>query len=64
MRYQVPQFTDIEDKIIGPFTIKQFVYVVGGAGMSFIVYNYLTFYIAIILIAIIAPLSLAFHRFL
>ena len=25
MRFQVPQFTDIEDKIIGPFTLKQFI---------------------------------------
>lgn len=24
MRYQVPQFVDIEDQIIGPFTLKQF----------------------------------------
>ena len=24
MRYQVPQFVDIEDKIIGPFTLRQF----------------------------------------
>ncbi len=24
MRYQVPQFVDIQDKIIGPFTLKQF----------------------------------------
>lgn len=24
MRYQVPQFIDVEDKVIGPFTIKQF----------------------------------------
>lgn len=24
MRYQVPQFVDIEDKIIGPLTLKQF----------------------------------------
>ena len=29
MRFQVPQFTDIEDKIVGPFTLKQFlIYVV------------------------------------
>ena len=59
MRYQVPQFIEVEDKIIGPLTIKQFIYLAGGAGMSFIIYNYLTFYIAIILIAIIIPLSLA-----
>ncbi len=25
MRFQVPQFTDIEDKIVGPFTLKQFI---------------------------------------
>ncbi len=24
MRFQVPQFTNIEDKVIGPFTLKQF----------------------------------------
>lgn len=25
MRFQVPQFTDIEDKIVGPFTLRQFI---------------------------------------
>ena len=31
MRYQVPQFVDIEDKVIGPLTVKQFlIYVVAG----------------------------------
>jgi len=59
MRYQVPQFIEIEDKIIGPLTIKQFVYLAGGAGMAFIVYTYVYFYIAIILIAVIIPLALA-----
>jgi len=59
MKYQVPQFTDVEDKIIGPLTIKQFIYIVGGAGMAFIVYTYVTIYISIFLIAIIIPLSLA-----
>ena len=31
MQFPVPQFTDVEDKIIGPFTVKQFgiVFVVG-----------------------------------
>lgn len=28
MRFQVPQYIDIEDKIIGPLTIKQFIYYV------------------------------------
>jgi len=59
MRYQVPQFIEIEDKIIGPLTIKQFVWLVGGAGMSFLCYNFLPLFIALILIAVIVPLSLA-----
>lgn len=59
MRYQVPQFIEVEDKIIGPLTIKQFVYLVGGAGMSFIIYTYLPLIVAIVLIAVIIPLSLA-----
>lgn len=59
MRYQVPQFIDVEDKIIGPFTIKEFIYIVGGAGLSFMAYNFLPFYFAIIVIGVVAPLSLA-----
>lgn len=64
MRYQVPQFIEVEDKIIGPFTIKQFVYIVGGGFMCYICYAYLPIYIAVLLIAIIGPLSaaLAFYK--
>ncbi len=59
MRYQVPQFIDVEGKIVGPLTLKQFVYVAGGAGMCFVIYTYVPFIIAIMLIAVVAPLSLA-----
>lgn len=31
MRYQVPQFVDIEDQVIGPLTLKQFLIYVGAA---------------------------------
>ncbi len=41
MRFQVPQFIDVEDKIFGPLTLKQFIYLVGGAGLSFVVYVFL-----------------------
>ena len=34
MRFQVPQFIEIEDKIFGPFTFKQFIYLAGGAGFA------------------------------
>lgn len=33
MEYQVPQFIEVEDKIIGPLTLKQFIYVGGGVGL-------------------------------
>lgn len=59
MKYQVPQFIEVEDKIIGPLTIKQFVYLAGGAFMSFIAYRFLPLIIAIVPIAGIIGLSLA-----
>ncbi len=36
MQFQVPQFIEVEDKIFGPFTFRQFVYIVGGAGLAFL----------------------------
>ncbi len=64
MRFQVPQFIDIEDKIFGPFTFKQFVYLAGGAGICFIIYKTLPFFFAVILILPVAGLALAltFYR--
>jgi hypothetical protein len=59
MRYQVPQFIDVEDKVVGPLTIKQFIYIAGGAGMAFVIYKYIPLIVAIIPIAIVIPLSLA-----
>ncbi|MDE2172762.1 MAG: PrgI family protein [Patescibacteria group bacterium] len=41
MRFQVPQFIEVEDKIFGPLTLKQFIYLAGGGGLSFLVYELL-----------------------
>lgn len=38
MRFEVPQFIEIEDKIFGPFTWKQFVYLAGGIGLSAVIF--------------------------
>ena len=59
MRFQVPQFIELEDKVVGPLTIKQFMYLAGGAGMAFVAYRFLPFFIAIFIIAGIVGLSLA-----
>lgn len=64
MQFKVPQFLEIEDKIFGPFTFKQFVYLAGGAGLCFVLYRLLGFVLGFIPIALIAGFSLAltFYR--
>ncbi len=59
MKFKVPQFLEIEDKIFGPFTFKEFVYLVGGAGLCFILYKLLGIWLGAIPIIIIASFSLA-----
>jgi hypothetical protein len=65
MRFQVPQFIEIEDTIFGPLTFKQFLYLAGGGGLCFIAYVYLPIYISVFFIAIIAGLAvaLAFYKY-
>ena len=64
MQYQVPQFIEVEDKIFGPFTFKQFVYIAGGAGMCFLIYRSLPSIIALIIIIPLGGFSaaLAFYK--
>jgi hypothetical protein len=61
MRFQVPQFIEVEDKIFGPLTLKQFIYMAGGGGLSFIVYSFLdNITLAIVPIIIIMGISFTF----
>jgi hypothetical protein len=65
MRFQVPQFIEVEDKIFGPLTLKQFIYLAGGGGLSFLVYAFLSnFTLAIIPIMVIMAISagLGFYK--
>ncbi len=64
MKFEVPQFIEIEDKIFGPFTFKQFIYLIGGAGICFMAYKLLPliYGILIMLPAIGISASLAFYR--
>lgn len=59
MHAQVPQYLDVEDKIIGPFTLKQFLYLLFGGGLIFLLFNILKFPIFIIIAIPIALLTLA-----
>lgn len=59
MRYQVPQFIEFESKIIGPFSFRQFAYMIGGAGGSYLIFKVLGFFPGIIVIIPLVALSLA-----
>lgn len=65
MQYQIPQFIEIEDKVVGPLTFKQFVYVAGGVGLAIVLYLSLPGLIAIPLILVVASIAgaLAFYKF-
>lgn len=64
MEYQVPQFIEVEDKIVGPLTLKQFVYIAGTGGICVALVMYLPLVFAILCAAPIAALglTLAFYK--
>ena len=59
MRFQVPQFIDVEDKIFGPLTLKQFLYLAGGGAAIFLVKQILPFFLFVIAAALIAGAAAA-----
>ena len=63
MQFKVPQFLDIEDKIFGPFTFKEFVYLAGGAGLCFVLYKSLGLLWGAIPILAVAGFSIALARY-
>ena len=58
MQFKVPQFLEIEDKIFGPFTFKEFIYLAGGAGLCYVFYKLLGFLLGLIPMLIIAAFAL------
>lgn len=64
MRFEVPQFIEVEDKIVGPFTWKQFVYLAGGAGAVLVLFFTLPLFLFALIGMPIGALSgfLAFHQ--
>lgn len=65
MEYQVPQFIEVEDKVFGPLTLKQFVYLAGGIGICVVLILYISPRILGIIVALpIAAFTfaLAFYR--
>lgn len=49
MEYHVPQFIEVEDKVVGPLTLKQFIYLGGTVGLCVVCFVYLPILFAILL---------------
>lgn len=67
MQFQVPQFIEVEDKLVGPLTFKQFIYLLGGGGGAYLIWTLLSGISSIIAIIFIIPvvglsLALAFYK--
>lgn len=65
MQFQVPQFIEVEDKIFGPLTFKQFIYVGGGLGAAYMLWRVLPLVAAVPLIIAVGGFAgaLAFLQF-
>jgi hypothetical protein len=65
MQFKVPQFIDVEDKVVGPLTFKQFAYLAGGAGLVYLSFHWLPILIALPLAGILGALAaaLAFMKY-
>lgn len=55
MQFRVPQFIDIEDKILGPLTWRQFAYCLGAAGIAYLSMRFISNNILALIVA--APFS-------
>lgn len=64
MRFQVPQFIEVEDKLFGPLTFKQFIYVAGGVGASVVLFMFLPRFLAIVISVpiLLFAAALAFYK--
>ena len=64
MEYQVPQFIEVEDKIFGPLTIRQFIYLAGGGGLVAILVLTFGLFIGVLLGIPVGALAvaLAFYK--
>lgn len=48
MQFVVPQFIEVESKIIGPISARQFVIMLAGAGLIFLLYKFAPFWLLIV----------------
>jgi len=63
-QFTVPQFIDVEDKIIGPITTRQFIIILAALLMDFVAFKLLTFIFFILFLLVVTGFAviLAFAK--
>ncbi len=59
MQFNVPQFIETEDKLIGPLTLKQFLYLAAGGLCLFFIWYFFRLWLFVIIAVPIVALALA-----
>lgn len=64
MRFQIPQFIDVEDKIFGPLTLKQFIYLAGGTSVAVVGIVFFGIFVGLLISApiVVLAVALAFYK--
>jgi hypothetical protein len=64
MRYQLPQFIEMEDKLIGPLTLRQFLYLIAVPIICYLLHFFVRLPYVIMVGVIFFPIALllAFYR--
>lgn len=56
-QFVVPQFIDVEDKVIGPITVRQFIIILIGGGLDFIAFKLADFALFVVEFVVISVLT-------
>lgn len=59
-QFVVPQFIDVEDKVIGPITVRQFIILLVGSGLIFAAYKLADFALFMIEFVILSGITFGF----
>lgn len=59
-QFVVPQFIDVEDKVIGPITVRQFIILLVGSGLIFAAYKLADFTLFLVEFIILSGLTFGF----
>ena len=65
MQFSVPQFIDVKEKIFGPLTLTQFIYLASGGGLCFLLFQVLEIglFIVVAFPIMLIAVMLAFYKY-